>query len=171
MTTATSATTITPTAAACCAPLASAVLSDQDTAATASLFKALADAHRVRIVNLVATRPERVCVCDLQSVRGVSQPTVSHHLKKLVTAGLLTRSQRGTWAYYALEPGAMARLAAVTATWAHRPEERRDPMSTTEHAQAEQVREQVRQRYADAARQAAAGTQSPRQRLRLRSAR
>jgi ArsR family transcriptional regulator len=111
----TTSTATAPPAAACCAPLAAAVLSDQEAAATASLFKALADPHRVRIVNLLATNPEPVCVCDLQAVLGLAQPTVSHHLKKLVGAGLLTRTQRGTWAYYALEPTAMGRLAAVTA--------------------------------------------------------
>jgi ArsR family transcriptional regulator, arsenate/arsenite/antimonite-responsive transcriptional repressor len=104
-----------PPATACCAPLAAAVLSDQEAAATASLFKALADPHRVRIVNLLATSAEPVCVCDLQAVLGLAQPTVSHHLKKLVGAGLLTRTQRGTWAYYALEARALERLAAVTA--------------------------------------------------------
>jgi ArsR family transcriptional regulator, arsenate/arsenite/antimonite-responsive transcriptional repressor len=102
-------------AATCCAPLAAAPLSPDEAAATASLFKALADPHRVRIVNLLATRPEPVCVCHLQAILGLAQPTVSHHLKKLVAAGLLTRTQRGTWAYYALEPTALARLAAVTA--------------------------------------------------------
>ena len=112
--TATATVPATP-AAVCCAPLAAPVLSDQEAAATASLFKALADPHRVRILNLLATSPEPVCVCDLVAVVGLAQPTVSHHLKKLVGAGLLTRTQRGTWAYYALEPSAMARLAAVTA--------------------------------------------------------
>ena len=67
-------------------------------------------------MNLLATRAEPVCVCDFQALLGLAQPTVSHHLKKLVAAGLLTRTQRGTWAYYALEPGAMERLAAVTAS-------------------------------------------------------
>jgi ArsR family transcriptional regulator, arsenate/arsenite/antimonite-responsive transcriptional repressor len=111
----TARTVLAQPAAACCAPLAAAPLSPDEAAATASLFKALADPHRVRIVNLLATRPKPVCVCDLQAVLGLAQPTVSHHLKKLVQAGLLTRSQRGTWAYYALEPTALARLAAVTA--------------------------------------------------------
>jgi ArsR family transcriptional regulator len=121
MTTATTATTATrsnPAAladAACCQPLTAAVLSPQAAAATAALFKALGDPHRVRILNLLATSPDPVCVCDLVSVLGLAQPTVSHHLKKLVGAGLLTRTQRGTWAYYALDPQAMTRLAAVTA--------------------------------------------------------
>jgi len=111
----TTTTVSAPAAVACCPPLAAEVLSDQEAAATASLFKALADPHRVRILNLLATSAEPVCVCDLQAVLGLAQPTVSHHLRKLVGAGLLTRTQRGTWAYYALEPTALARLAAVTA--------------------------------------------------------
>jgi len=117
----TTATTTTPSARAapvdpaCCQPLTAAVLEPQAAAATAALFKALADPHRVRIFNLLATSAEPVCVCDLVRPLGLAQPTVSHHLKKLVSAGLLTRTQRGTWAYYALDPQAITRLAAVTA--------------------------------------------------------
>ena len=111
--TATATVPETASAAACCAPLAAAVLSDQEAAATASLFKALADPHRVRIVNLLATSAEPVCVCDLVVVVGLAQPTVSHHLKKLVLAGLLRREQRGTWAYYSLDQNTLRRLAAV----------------------------------------------------------
>jgi ArsR family transcriptional regulator len=106
-------TTITATATACCAPLGTPRLSDDQAAATARLFKALADPHRVRIVNLLATSPDPVCVCEFTGPLGLSQPTVSHHLKKLVQAGLLTREQRGTWAYYALNRDALGRLAAV----------------------------------------------------------
>jgi ArsR family transcriptional regulator, arsenate/arsenite/antimonite-responsive transcriptional repressor len=101
-------------AAACCAPLGAASLSDTEAKATAGLFKALADPHRVRIVNLLATSPDPVCVCELTGPLGLSQPTVSHHLKKLVDAGLLEREQRGTWAYYSLDRAALGRLAAAT---------------------------------------------------------
>jgi ArsR family transcriptional regulator, arsenate/arsenite/antimonite-responsive transcriptional repressor len=101
------------TAAACCAPLAAPTLSDAEAGATARLFKALADPHRVRIVNLLATTAEPVCVCDLTEALGISQPTTSHHLKKLVDAGLLRREQRGVWAYYSLDPDATRSLAAV----------------------------------------------------------
>ena len=100
-------------AASCCAPLAAPRLTEQEAAATATLFKALADPHRVRIVNLLATGADAVCVCDLVEPLGISQPTVSHHLKKLVAAGLLDREQRGTWAYYSLNTAAMRRLADV----------------------------------------------------------
>jgi ArsR family transcriptional regulator len=110
----TATTTTTPAApAACCAPLDAPSLSEADAQATAALFKALADPHRVKIVNLLATSPEPVCVCEFTGPLGLSQPTVSHHLKKLVTAGLLDREQRGTWAYYSLNRDALGRLAAV----------------------------------------------------------
>jgi ArsR family transcriptional regulator len=99
--------------AACCTPLGAPSLSDDQAEATARLFKALADPHRVRIVNLLATSPDPVCVCEFTGPLGLSQPTVSHHLKKLVQAGLLQREQRGTWAYYALNRDALGRLAAV----------------------------------------------------------
>jgi ArsR family transcriptional regulator len=97
----------------CCAPLASSVLDDESAAATADLFKALADSARVRIVNLVATAGEPLCACELYGPLGLSQPTVSHHLKKLVEAGLLRREQRGTWAYFSLNPESVETLAAV----------------------------------------------------------
>jgi ArsR family transcriptional regulator, arsenate/arsenite/antimonite-responsive transcriptional repressor len=98
---------------ACCASLDAASLSRADAAATAQLFKALADPHRVQIINLLATSPDPVCVCEFTSPLGLSQPTVSHHLKKLVQAGLLAREQRGTWAYYSLRPDALGGLAAA----------------------------------------------------------
>ena len=100
--------------AAGCAPLATPSLSPAAAGTIAALFRTLADPHRVRIVNLLATSPDPVCVCDLVDVLGLAQPTVSHHLKKLVTAGLLVRTQRGLWAYYALDRQAMARLATIT---------------------------------------------------------
>ena len=103
----------TATAAGCCAPLGAASLSNAEAEATARLFKALADPHRVKIINLLATSPDPVCVCEFTGPLGLSQPTVSHHLKKLVEAGLLDREQRGTWAYYSLNRDALGRLAGV----------------------------------------------------------
>lgn len=100
-------------AAACCVPLTAVQLSDEEAAATAAVFKALGDPHRVRIVNLLAAAPGPVCVCDLTPALGISQPTVSHHLKRLLQAGLVDRERRGTWSYYSLNPTAIARLAAV----------------------------------------------------------
>ncbi|HVU76463.1 MAG TPA: metalloregulator ArsR/SmtB family transcription factor [Gaiellaceae bacterium] len=97
----------------CCAPLGAETLSDDEAEATAELFKALADPARVRIVNLIATADEPVCACNLYEPIGLSQPTVSHHLKKLVDAGLLEREQRGKWAYFSLKSDAVDKLAAV----------------------------------------------------------
>ena len=97
----------------CCAPLTASTLSDDEALATAELFGALGDPARVRIVNVLATRGEPVCACELYDPLGLSQPTVSHHLKKLVEAGLLDREQRGKWAYFSLRRDAVEKLAAV----------------------------------------------------------
>jgi ArsR family transcriptional regulator len=103
------------TTTVCCAPLGTASLSDDQAQATARLFKALADPHRVKILNLLATSPDPVCVCEFTGPLGLSQPTVSHHLKKLLTAGLLAREQRGSWAYYRLRADTLGGLAAALA--------------------------------------------------------
>ena len=97
----------------CCAPLAAPTLSDDEAEATAALFRALADPARVRIVNLLATTEDAVCVCELTEPLGLSQPTVSHHLKKLTDAGLLEREQEGKWAYFTINKEAMAHVAVV----------------------------------------------------------
>jgi ArsR family transcriptional regulator, arsenate/arsenite/antimonite-responsive transcriptional repressor len=99
--------------AQCCVPLTATDMTAGEAATTASLFKALGDPHRVRIVNLLATAREAVCVCDLTAFLGLSQPTVSHHMRKLVDAGLLAREQRGVWAYYSLRDDAVTRLGNV----------------------------------------------------------
>jgi ArsR family transcriptional regulator len=101
--------------AACCVPIATKGMSREDAAVTAKLFKALADPHRVRVLNTLAVSGEPVCVCDLTELLGVSQPTVSFHMKKLLDAGLLEREQRGVWAYYALRRDALDRLRGVLA--------------------------------------------------------
>ena len=105
--------TETLAAIACCVPLAAPAMSDAEAEATAGLFRALGDPHRVRIVNLLAAAGEPVCACDLIEPLGLAQPTVSHHLKKLTDAGLLEREQRGRWAYFSLRRDAVERLAAV----------------------------------------------------------
>lgn len=99
--------------AACCAPLAATGMSQEDAEITSRVFKALGDPHRVRIVNLLANAPGPACVCDLTPELGLSQPTVSFHLKKLVQVGLLTREQRGVWAYYSIDREALGRLATI----------------------------------------------------------
>jgi len=101
------------TAVACCAPLAAPTLDDEEALATAELFSALGDPARVRIVNLLATSSEAVCACELYEPLGLAQPTVSHHLKKLVEAGLLDREQRGKWVYFSLRRDAVEKLAVV----------------------------------------------------------
>ena len=104
---------LAPAPARCCPPIAAPSISDADVALTATLFKALSDPSRVRIVNLLANQTEAVCVCDITAQMGLSQPTVSFHLKKLMSAGLLDREQRGIWGYYSLNRVALARLAGV----------------------------------------------------------
>ena len=80
----------------------------------AQLLKALADPTRLRLVSMVAAHEDgEACVCELTEPLGLTQPTISHHLKVLIDAGILTRNKRGVWAYYALVPGALDALAAV----------------------------------------------------------
>ena len=100
-------------AAACCAPLGAPTLDQTEAEATAELFRALGDPARVLIVNTLATGDGAVCVCQLTEPLGLAQPTVSHHLKKLLDAGLVEREQRGKWAYYSLKRSAVEKLAAV----------------------------------------------------------
>lgn len=98
---------------ACCGRLGALSLSDEEAHATAAVFAALADPARVRILNMLATGGQPVCVCHLVEPLGLSQPTVSHHLKKLTDAGVLERDQRGRWAYFSLKPASAERLATV----------------------------------------------------------
>jgi ArsR family transcriptional regulator len=101
-------------APACGGTLVTEPLTATDAAAFAGQLKALADPHRLRLLSIVASSADQeACVCDLTAPVGLSQPTVSHHLKVLTTAGFLSRSQRGTWAYYRLVPGALARVAGL----------------------------------------------------------
>ena len=92
----------------CCTPLAGSSLDENGAAELESLLKALADRHRLRIVNLLLRAGgEAVCVCEIQPLLGLSQGTVSHHLKLLVEAGLIERESRGTYSYFSLVPGAL----------------------------------------------------------------
>jgi ArsR family transcriptional regulator, arsenate/arsenite/antimonite-responsive transcriptional repressor len=97
----------------CCAPGAPALLPAQ-ASALAARFKALADPTRVALVNRLAGADE-VCVCELTDEFELSQPTISHHLKKLRDAGLVSVERRGTWSYYRLVPDALAELAQALA--------------------------------------------------------
>ena len=103
-----------PLAAACCAPLLREPITASQAADLARLLEALADATRLRLVSLVAAHDGgEACVCDLTEPLGLTQPTISHHLKILVDAGMFTRDKRGVWAYYSLVPAALDALSAV----------------------------------------------------------
>ncbi|MDJ1130731.1 ArsR/SmtB family transcription factor [Streptomyces iconiensis] len=102
-----------PEVAPCCPPLTSPDLSAEDARTMAEMFKALGDPVRVLLFSRVASHSGgEVCVCDLGDL-GVSQPTVSHHLKKLRDAGLVTSERRGTWVYYRVAPGVLARMGTM----------------------------------------------------------
>ncbi len=98
----------------CCQPLVAEPLSQPDAEQLAQTLKALADPARLRLLSIVASSlDQEACVCDLIEPIGLSQPTVSHHLKVLTDAGFLTRAKRGTWAYYRLVPTALEQVAGV----------------------------------------------------------
>ncbi|MGY1601143.1 metalloregulator ArsR/SmtB family transcription factor [Geodermatophilus sp. SYSU D00815] len=106
-----------PEVEACCAPLASVLLGEQEAQTLARQFAALADPVRLRIVSLLATAEEGVvCACDLVEPVGKSQPTVSHHLKVLVEAGLVTSQRRGRNNWYGVVPAALEALRGALAT-------------------------------------------------------
>jgi ArsR family transcriptional regulator len=106
-----------PLATACCTPLLHEPITASQAVDLARLLKALADPARLRLVSMVAAHDGReACVCDLTEPLGLTQPTVSHHLKILVDAGIFTRDKRGVWAYYALVPSALDALSAVLST-------------------------------------------------------
>ena len=88
-------------AAECCATPPADALTVAEADSIARTFKALGDPTRVRLLSLIAaSRDGEACICDLTEPVGLSQPTVSHHMKLLVDAGLATREQRGRWAYF-----------------------------------------------------------------------
>ncbi|GAA3610492.1 ArsR/SmtB family transcription factor [Microlunatus ginsengisoli] len=98
--------------AVCCSPVTGGVLDDDVAARLAQMFKALGDSTRVKLVSLIAAADgAEACVCDLLEHVQLSQPTVSHHLKQLVDAGLISREQRGKWAYYSIQSETLAGLA------------------------------------------------------------
>ncbi|MBT2554658.1 helix-turn-helix transcriptional regulator [Arthrobacter sp. ISL-5] len=101
---------------ACCAPAAAPALGAEEAKQKALVFKALADPNRLRLLSIIkAASSGATCVCDLTEPLDLSQPTVSHHLKILVEAGLLHREKRGTWAYFSLAPGALDDAAGILA--------------------------------------------------------
>jgi ArsR family transcriptional regulator, arsenate/arsenite/antimonite-responsive transcriptional repressor len=106
-----------PLAGECCPPLLRQSITASQAADLARLLKALADPTRLRLVSMVAAHEGgEACVCELTEPLGLTQPTISHHLKILVDAGIFTRDKRGVWAYYALVPEALDALSAVLST-------------------------------------------------------
>lgn len=98
----------------CCAPLTKAPLSQKNAVSLAASLKALADPARLRILSMIAAHSDReICVCDFPEPLGLSQPTVSHHLRILVEAGFLEREKRGTWAFFRIADGSMDAIAAL----------------------------------------------------------
>jgi ArsR family transcriptional regulator len=103
--------------AACCPPVAGGGLDAESAERLATLLKVIAEPTRLRLLSLVAAHQDsEECICNLTDVVGLSQPTVSHHMKLLVDAGLLHREQRGKWAYYRLVPGALDALGQLVST-------------------------------------------------------
>jgi ArsR family transcriptional regulator, arsenate/arsenite/antimonite-responsive transcriptional repressor len=99
--------------ASCCPPLTERPFTAQEAETAARMFKALGDPVRLRLFSAVASHEGgEACVCDISDV-GVSQPTVSHHLKKLKDAGLLSSERRGTWVYYRVEPSVLAAMSRL----------------------------------------------------------
>ena len=99
---------------ACCVPVARGGMGLEEAQDLAKIFKALGDPARVRLISLIASSEnQEACVCDLIEPLGLSQPTVSHHMKQLVDAGLVTREQRGRWAFYRLVDGALSALSGA----------------------------------------------------------
>jgi ArsR family transcriptional regulator len=104
------------TIAASCAPLLQEPLTAEDAEQLATALKAIADPARLRLLSLIQAQPgHEACVCNLTEPLGLGQPTVSHHLKVLLNAGLVEREQRGTWAYFRVREEPLAALRALLA--------------------------------------------------------
>ncbi|WP_448070654.1 metalloregulator ArsR/SmtB family transcription factor [Georgenia yuyongxinii] len=102
---------------ACCSPLTREPISAAEATRLAVAFKAVADPARLRLLSIISSHHGgEACVCDLTEPLDLSQPTVSHHLKILVDAGLVTRDKRGKWSYYAVVPDALDTLGTVLLT-------------------------------------------------------
>ncbi len=107
-------TTSVPEALACCPPVTRAVIGDEEASQLAVLLKAIADPVRIKLISLIASHEGgEACVCDLNDAFELSQPTISHHLKILLDAGLVTREKRGVWAYYKVVPEALDACASM----------------------------------------------------------
>lgn len=104
------------TIAASCPPLLQEPLEPTDAEQLASALKVIADPARLRLLSLIQAQPgHEACVCHLTEPLGLSQPTISHHLKVLLRAGLVEREQRGSWAYFRVREEPLAALRALLA--------------------------------------------------------
>lgn len=102
-----------------CAPVVRAVMPDGEAAALARMFKAVGDPVRLKLLAMIASDPRgEACVCDLTGAFTLSGPTISHHLKTLRDAGLISGERRASWVYYRPVPEALGRLSAVLAPMA-----------------------------------------------------
>ena len=100
--------------AECSIPLVREPIGDSAAAGLAQVFKALGDPVRLRLLSLIgAHQGGEVCVCELTDAFDLTQPTISHHLKVLREAGIITSDRRGTWVYYRLEPAVLDRMGAL----------------------------------------------------------
>jgi len=109
--------TVAESEATCCSPVTGGILTNDEADQLARRLKALADPTRLRLLSMVAAHQGgEACICELIEPVGLSQGTVSHHMKVLVDAGFLTRDQRGKWAYYAVVPGALEAIAVGIAS-------------------------------------------------------
>jgi ArsR family transcriptional regulator, arsenate/arsenite/antimonite-responsive transcriptional repressor len=98
----------------CCSPLAEPALSESDAKQLERVFKALADRHRVRVLNrLLSAHGEPVCVCEFEGMLGLKQSTTSYHLKQLLDAGIVEREKRGSYAYFSIADGALQHVCAL----------------------------------------------------------
>jgi ArsR family transcriptional regulator, arsenate/arsenite/antimonite-responsive transcriptional repressor len=99
---------------ACCLTLVAAAMGEEQATELATTFKALGDPVRLRLLSVIASHPGgEACVCEISAGFDVSQPTISHHLKLLRSAGLVDFERRGTWVYYWVIPSAFRKLSAV----------------------------------------------------------
>lgn len=106
-----------PDVASCYSPLAREAITSEQAENLAHSLKAISDPARLRLISMVAAHEDaEACVCDLTEFIGLSQATVSHHVKILVDAGIFARDKRGTWAYYRLVPGALDSIARLLIT-------------------------------------------------------
>jgi len=101
-------------AEACCSSVTGGELADGEAEQLARMFKALGDPTRVRLLSLIAAQPDHeACICNLVEPIGLSQPTVSHHMKQLVDAGIVVREQRGRWAFYRVVEETLTALSSA----------------------------------------------------------